>query len=367
MTTNCILFIFFLYHLPFVIGAAERADPLDELKQEMRGCPNLETRRIHFDRLTEPQKQAVSLQLQHHVRSYNSANNFFYGRGAACVKELREAGYGEVFDVLVAAGEPFYLTLAVGEQYQRYCVTREECILDEVTQLYLRTIEQQYPYTGAYLLGTLGGIKDGWAGRYMEWWDDTDSGLALEREYWAIQYRLKPAFKREKNVFFRHLKGGILKLYGRMKALEEAAKKREAERKAKEEAERRKPPEQKAEEARIVDERVLMGGIVDLRSWLTSEEFLLKPPSEQDRLRKKFFLRIEQDKKSIKEVLDDRRVNHYPVGRAFLNFAIAEGIIPAEERDQYRIREVDPIIVGEAPGDRKRPREDDGSGAGAAE
>ncbi|MDP3935835.1 MAG: hypothetical protein Q8Q56_02465, partial [Alphaproteobacteria bacterium] len=274
----------------------------------------------------------------------------------------------EVFDVLVAVGEPFYLTLAVGEQYQRYCVTREERILDEVTQLYLRTIEQQYPYTGAYLLGTLGGIKDGWARRYMEWWDDTDSVLALEREYWAIQYRLKPAFKREKNVFFRHLKGGILKLYGKMKALEEAAKKREAERKAKEEAERRKPPEQKADESQQQREALWTKSYQQIK--LKLDQLAAMDHLTEEQLKRRKSLRedyLEVDRKDIYNNLQTLRLNNHPVGRAYLDLAIAEGIIPAEERDQYRIREEDPMVVGEAPSDRKRPREDDGSGAGAAE
>ncbi|MDP3935802.1 MAG: hypothetical protein Q8Q56_02290 [Alphaproteobacteria bacterium] len=42
-------------------------------------------------------------------------------------------------------------------------------------------------------------------------------------------------------------------------------------------------------------------------------------------------------------------------------------MIPAEERSQYRIREEDPIVVGEASEDRKRQKDDDGFGAGAAE
>ncbi|MDP3935923.1 MAG: hypothetical protein Q8Q56_02925, partial [Alphaproteobacteria bacterium] len=146
---------------PTLWGATESS--LDTFKRTLSDHPTLEARSAYFKRLEPSQKEAIKYSLNSYVTNYESYNDFFHGMGSLCVQTIREKGYGDVFDVLVSSGDPFYIMLRAAEEYWNYCSTKEEAALDEATRLYQQTIEQGYPYTGAYLLGTLGGMKDGWA------------------------------------------------------------------------------------------------------------------------------------------------------------------------------------------------------------
>ncbi|MDP3935950.1 MAG: hypothetical protein Q8Q56_03065 [Alphaproteobacteria bacterium] len=346
-------------------GAAEYG--LEEFKHTIAEQQTLEDRKAQFETLTDVQQRGVKLQLSHKIRNYNRWNNFFYGTAAQQVQQLHEAGYGEVLEVLVVSGDPFFMMLQAGAEFQRYSRTKDERALDEATRLYQQTIEQLYSYTGAYLLKVLGGIEDGWAARYMEWWADTDPDVDPCGEYWAIQYRLKPKYYTEKEVFFRYLKTGILKLHAAIKTIKESSERAIAAIGEREKNEIRKPLEKRKDEEQQAFEALIVTSYAQIKKKLNQL-------AEVDRLNEMLLTRQKslqkyhaKNREDLYTNLQAMRLNNHPVGRAYLDLAIAEGIIPAEERDQYRIREEDPIVVEEAPGDRKRPRDDDASGTGAAE